>query len=136
MNAGIERLEGELLRMKPVDIRYEHHFAPGVYLRYMDAPAGTFIIGHEHKNECVNILLSGSIRVMINGVQRDLVAPFNFISAAGIRKVALTLTDVRWLNVFITNETDVEKLEELLIVKSTAFLDHEAEMKRLEEKCP
>lgn len=129
----IEQLERTLLQLPQRELPITHHFAPGVYIREMFAPFDTFIIGHEHRVEGLNILLSGRIRVSINGVVAELTAPHVFKSEAGVRKVAYVIEDVRWLNVFATTETDVQKLEEQLIVKSGAYLDCEKEMKRL---CP
>jgi hypothetical protein len=66
--AALIRLEGRLLEESQVDVPLVHRFAPGVYLREvaMRVPVGEkflFVIGHKHKTEHFNIVLSGRVRV-------------------------------------------------------------------------
>ena len=42
-----------------IDVPVEHHFAPGVYMRQMDAKAGTVVVSKMHRTEHMNVLLSG-----------------------------------------------------------------------------
>ena len=121
----IESLEKACLGMDQVDCPLVHSFAPGVYLREITMPKGSFVIGHEHKTEHFNIVLSGSARVMLeDGVIHRIVAPYTFVSKPGVRKVLLIEEEMRWATVHPTHETDIERLEEELIVKSAEFLDH------------
>lgn len=130
----IESLEEKLLQLTQVSCPLEHKFAPGIYLRTISMPAGTFIIGQEHKTEHFNVVLSGKARVLIDGEVSTITGPCTFISGVGIRKVLLILEDMKWSTVHATSETDVEKLEDLLITKSHAFLKHEEVKQLMEEK--
>lgn len=134
-NKQIEVLEGILLKAPQQVLSFKHYFAEGLYVREMVAPPDTFIIGAEHKTECINILLSGSCRVMVDGVTEFIIAPKVFKSSPGIRKVAYTEHGMRWLNVFATTETDLAKLEEQLVVKSDTYLSHEDDKRRMEATC-
>jgi len=87
VNDQIESLEKELLNLPQVECPLKHNFAPGVYMREITMPAGSFIIGHEHLTEHFNVVLTGKARVMIDGVIEDLVAPCYFISKPNVRKV-------------------------------------------------
>lgn len=88
--------------------------------------AGTFVIGHEHKTEHFNIVLTGRASVMLeDGKVQEIVAPCTFVSHAGVRKVLYIHEDMIWQTVHPTEETDVDKLEAALIVKSVSFLKHE-----------
>jgi hypothetical protein len=126
-NNDIESVERQALRHPQADCPVTHRFAPGIYVREVIVPRGTFIIGHAHKTECLNMLIKGRIRVMIDGVVTELTAPFAFNSAPGVRKVAYALEETIWANVH-PNPTDTQNLEQLeamFIEKSTAYLEHE-----------
>lgn len=124
----IEAWEGAMLAgaMPPAEIPVTNFFAPGIYMREMSAKAGVFVIGHEHTSEFFNILLSGKIRVLIDGVVSDITAPAIVRSGPGVRKAGLVLEDMRWLTIHATTETDVPTLERTLIKKSNTYLEHEA----------
>ena len=128
-NAAIERLEGRLLSLPQVPMPLTHRFAPGVYLREIFMPAGTFVIGHEHKTEHFNVVLSGRARVLIDGVVTEIKAPSVFVSKPGVRKVLVIEEDMRWATVHATTETDVHRLEADLIIKSRAHVSyHDVEL--------
>lgn len=121
----IEAVEARLLPLAQVDMPVTHRFAPGVYIRELLMPAGTFVIGHEHKTEHFNVVLSGRADVLLDGVVTEIKAPMIFPSAAGVRKMLYIHEDMRWATVHPTTETNVEQLEALLIRKSAAFNRHE-----------
>lgn len=124
-NAFIERVEENLLHLPQIGMPLTHRFAPGVYLREIFMPAGTFVIGHEHKTEHFNIVLTGRARVLVDGVVREVGAGEVFVSKPGVRKVLYILENMRWQTVHPTDETDISKLEELLIIKSPSFIRSE-----------
>lgn len=120
-------LEKELLQAPQVPCPTTHHFGRGVYMREMSAPAGTLILGHAHKYEHMCILLKGGLRVLNqDGTTSDLYAPFIFNANPG-RKLALTLSDVSFMNVHPNEdeERDIEKLEERWVTKSDVWSEHQ-----------
>lgn len=131
----VERVESAFLKMPQVDCPVTHLFAPGIYWRELALPAGTFAIGHKHRTEHLNVILSGRVRVLSDGHVVELAAPQVFVSKPGTRKMVYALEDTRWANVHSNagDETDMDKLELLNIEKSGSFLEHEAEMKLLKE---
>ncbi len=130
-NEQIEQVEAKFLNLPQVDCPLTHRFAPGIYIREILMPAGAFIIGHEHKTKHFNIVLSGRALVMINGRPMTVDAPHTFVSEPGVRKVLYILEDMRWQTVHPTDETDLEKLSELLIVKSQSFVHHYRDLEQL-----
>lgn len=119
----IDTLEKEMLKLPQAEWTVNNHFGPGVYVREMVVPAGTIIVGHEHKHSHLNIMLKGRMKLLNqDGTYSDLVAPFMFVAGPG-RKAAYCVEEVVWLNIHpnIENETDVEKLEDYWIVKSEAW---------------
>ncbi|HXJ71999.1 MAG TPA: hypothetical protein VNM37_04060 [Candidatus Dormibacteraeota bacterium] len=131
--ADIERVEGELLALPQISMPLQHLFAPGVYLRIIDMPRGTFVIGHEHKTEHFNIVLAGRAHVLVDGVVTDIKAPAVFVSQAGVRKVLHIVEDMKWATVHPTAGIDdcqnIERLEDQLRIKSETFLGHEESQK-------
>lgn len=125
VNDQIESLEKELLNLPQVECPLKHNFAPGVYMREITMPAGSFIIGHEHLTEHFNVVLTGKARVMIDGVIEDIVAPCYFISKPNVRKVLFILEEMKFATIHPTDETRVEVLESTLVRKSNSFIKFE-----------
>ena len=109
-----------------VEIETTHHFLPGIYVREIFLPEGTLAIGHTHKGPCGNMLLKGTMRVLVNGEVKEITAPYVFTSGPG-RKVAYAVTDCVFQNLHATEETDLERLEEQLIEKSDVWQAHQLE---------
>jgi hypothetical protein len=108
------------------DLIVNHFFAPGLYARSLARRAGSFIIGHRHKTAHLNILLTGRLRVYMDGVVTEISGPsVPFLSRAGVRKATLALEDSVLITFHPTNETDLDKLEEELIEKSPLFQEME-----------
>lgn len=109
----------ELQKLDQVDCPVKHYFAPGVYLREIFMPAGTIVIGKIHKTEHLNIIERGACLIRHDdGAVETLQAPLTFVSKAGVQKVLYIAEDTVWKTVHVTAETDLVKLEELLIEPS------------------
>lgn len=127
----IESVEAMCLKLPQIEMPLTHAFAPGVYFREIFMPAGTFVIGHAHKTEHFNVVLTGRASVLCDGNVMEIKAPFVFVSKAGVRKMLHIHEDMRWATIHPTDETDLEKLEHLLIEKSDSFTQHEKEIETL-----
>jgi hypothetical protein len=119
-DADYDALELAMLARPQADVPLAHHFAPGVYARECTLPAGALVLGHVHREGGLNIALSGEALVKVDGVLRRIVAPCILPSEAGTRKLAYIVKEMRWVNIHPTTETDLEKLEEILIAPSAA----------------
>ena len=120
----INDLERCMLDMPQAECPVVHHFGPGLYIREMAAPAGALLVGHAHKHEHMNVLLKGKVIILNEiGVPEELVAPAVFVAKPG-RKVAYVTEDMVWQNIYATEETDLDKLEDMFIDKSEAWLEH------------
>jgi quercetin dioxygenase-like cupin family protein len=125
-----DKLEPHMLQLPQVECPVVHHFGPGIYIREVTIPAGTFVAGHAHKHEHLNLLLSGEIKFLgEDGQLKTLKAPMIVISPPG-RKIAYTVTETVWQNIHATEETDLQKLEEMFVEKSEAWISND-EAKRL-----
>lgn len=118
---NINELEKELMKHDQVSCPVIHSFGPGIYIRQITIPAGSFAIGHHQNFEHMNIFLKGKVTVLDkNGATETLQAPMMFIGQPG-RKIGFIHEEVVWLNVYSTNEKDVEKLEAYLLTKSDSW---------------
>jgi hypothetical protein len=117
---SILKLESIMLGMVDhhVDIKTTHHFAPGVYMREIFIPKGTTLVGKIHKTEHMNILSQGDITVWTDSGMKRLLASTVIKSQPGIKRVGYAHEDSVWITVHPTEETDLEKLEEILIAKN------------------
>lgn len=118
----MEELESVMLERPQVECPITHHFMPGIYLREMFVPAGTLILGHEHKTHHGCLLLKGTIRQLSEDGEpvKELNAPLIFLAPPG-RKLGFAVTDVIFCNLFATEETDPVRIEEQVVIKSPAW---------------
>ena len=110
-NEYLYSMQTALKEEEQVELPLLHDFAPGVYLRRILMPAGTFVIGKTHRTEHFNIVLSGRANVMINGVLKLIQAPEVFISRAGDKKVLFILDEMIWATVHQTTETNLDEIK-------------------------
>lgn len=91
-----------------------HHFSPGIYGREIFMPAGTFVIGHKHKTQHLNIVLSGKAAVLMDGEVHYVEAPAILESKPGVQKVLLIEEDMRWMTIHAnpSDSRDLVQLEE------------------------
>lgn len=132
--AGKMALGKACLEHKQQEISTIHRFGGGLYIREAHYPKGTLVVGLEHVDEHMNVLLKGSLEVIgTDGTSEILIAPYMFVAKAG-SKVGLTLEDVVWQNIYVSNSTDVEYLESILFVIPDDLKEHQA--RQLEERYP
>lgn len=117
---SLDCIEAMMLSAPQVDCPVSHHFGHGIYMREAFLPAGTYIMGHAHKHEHMNIMLKGKMAVIVNGEAKVIEGPYIFTGQPG-RKFAYIIEDTIFINAYATEETDVDKLEEMFVDKSDAW---------------
>jgi len=121
--AKIESIIPALLKKPQVDCPVIHHFGPGVYIREVTLPKGTFAIGHQQKTTHMNVFLKGKLTILNDDeTLSEIAAPLMYVAPPG-RKVVLVHEDVSWLNVYPSDETDVQKNEKKFLDKSPAWVE-------------
>jgi hypothetical protein len=120
MEMSIPDMEAAMLTLPQEPAPVIHRFAPGIYIREVFLPGGTFAIGHEQTTEHLNVMLKGKVH-MADGTTLE--APAMYIGKPG-RKAGFIVEDTVWLNIYATEETDVEKLEATYLNKSETFKNH------------
>lgn len=119
-NEGIEQVEAHMLNQDQADCPVAHHFGPGVYIREVFLPAGIVAVGHKHKQKHMNMMVKGKMALLVDDRVEVVEAPFMMVSDAG-RKVAYVIEDAVWQNIYATDETDIDKLEDMFLEKSDTF---------------
>ncbi len=102
------------------NIPVEHFFTTGIYTRQATLLKGTLAVGKKHRDRTLNVLIKGKLSVCMSDESEKVVtmeAPCAFESDAGVMKAVYCDEDCILLNVHRTDETDLAKLEEELIVK-------------------
>lgn len=127
--AGIEELEGELLNTPGTtefNLPLEHLFQPGVYIRKITMPIGSFVLGTEHQEGHYNIVLKGRCTVIAEGKILELNAGDTFFSNPGVRKVLQMHQTVEWLTIHQnpSEERDIATLEARLAIKSPTYIEY------------
>lgn len=127
-NQDIAKLERAILEQPQVPCPVIHSFGPGVYMRQLSLPAGNIAIGQHQNFEHVSIFIKGRMTFFNeDGTRKEVQAPMTFISPPG-QKIAYVHEDSVFMNVYSTNETDVEKLEDFYLTKKESFLEHKEKM--------
>lgn len=122
----MSKVQGNMMQI--VDIRENelpltHTFSDGVYAREIFMPAGMLIVGQVHNTKHLNIVSKGSALVYSNGKVMKVEAPFTFESEAGVRKILYIIEDMFWTTIHVTDETDVEVLENTLVDRNASTDD-------------
>jgi hypothetical protein len=97
----------------------QHVFAPGAYGRTLSFPKGTLIVGKIHKHAHLNVLSKGEVLVLTEsgGLER-LIGPLTMVSPPGTKRAVYALEDTVWTTVHLTDETDLQKIEDHVIAKT------------------
>lgn len=110
----VSKLEKSMLHLPQIHCPVRHHFAPGVYAREITIPKDTVLVGVVHKRDNLVVLSAGKLRLVTEAGFTDISAPHTLLCKAGSKNAAVALEDSVWTNFFATEETDPDKLVELL----------------------
>jgi len=127
----LESAVGELPIQIDPESMITNHFAPGIYVREMFAAKGCVIVGKIHKEECINVMLSGRILVATEFGNKEYTAPMVWKGEAGVKRAGYVLEDTRWLNIHPnkSDTTDLNEIESTVIAESYEQFDNLLEYK-------
>jgi hypothetical protein len=128
---SLESIEAVMLQEPQVECPVQHHFGPGIYIREAFLPAGTYVMGHAHKTEHMNVMLKGKMAVIVNGEAKVIEGPYIFTGQPG-RKFAYIIEDTVFQNIYATTETDLDKIEDMFVDKSNTWLDAQADAESMQ----
>lgn len=108
---------GHVLQSLPGDkgkLDVKHSFLDGVYMRELFIPKGTLLVGKVHKLACMNLVTKGDISVLTETGSARVKAGYSVVSPAGIQKVGYAHEDTVFVNVFRTDETNPDLIEQAI----------------------
>lgn len=114
MRQKVEQLEVTMLGLPQVHCPVAHFIAPGIHARRMEIPAGTVVTGAVHKVEHLIVIAKGRLRIVTDDGTRDVAAGDVLTCKPGMKNAVTALEDSAWVNLFATDETDPDKLVELV----------------------
>lgn len=131
-DATVLSVVDKMLEMEQVDCPVTHHFGPGIYMRELNIKAGVFSVAHYQKKAHLNFLVSGKVLMLSDdGTVKELTGPYIY-TAPPSRKVGLIMEDMKWLNIYPTDETDIETLENTYLDKADNWKDSDEAKRQLE----
>jgi quercetin dioxygenase-like cupin family protein len=95
----------------------EHHFSDGLYAKQMVIPRGYEAIQHVHSFSHLSVLAKGRVIVVTDNGKQEFTAPACIEIKAGIHHKIISLEDATWFCIHATDETDAEKVDEVLIAR-------------------
>ncbi|KKM86588.1 hypothetical protein LCGC14_1277450 [marine sediment metagenome] len=101
----------------------KHSFADGCYIREIFNPAGELIVTKIHKVAHPFFLLQGEMSILTEEGAKRIKAPYHGITPAGTKRVIYTHSDIIFVTVHVTKETDLEKIEQEIIAESFDEID-------------
>ena len=100
-----------------IDLGIVHNFSDGLYAKQMFVPKGYVIGQHAHEFSHLSILAKGKVIVRTDDGVAEYTAPACLEIKAGIHHAIEALEDTVWFCIHATDETDVNKIDEVLIKK-------------------
>ncbi len=115
-----DELIDKMLEFPQVPCPIKHIFGGGIYIREITVGAGVFCVGQHQKTTHMNHMVKGKV-IMLNkdNTTTEVNAGATFTCPPG-RKIGLILEEMVWHNIYATNETDVDKLEDMYLDKHPA----------------
>jgi len=97
------------------DLGVVHHFSDGLYAKQMMIPKG-FVAGmHAHVYSHLSVLARGRVMVRTDFEEKEYSAPACIEIKSSILHSIEALEDCHWFCIHATDETDVFKVDEVLI---------------------
>ncbi len=112
----IDALEAAVGAVEQIELPTQNGFGPGFYTRSVLIPAGTVLVGKIHATEHIFMVTQGDISITTDAGVVRVQAPYQVVCKAGMKRAGYAHTDTVCVNIHITNETDLDKLEAELIV--------------------
>jgi quercetin dioxygenase-like cupin family protein len=92
----------------------KHHFSSGVYIREQTLEQFFAVDTHAHNYDHISVLVSGVATVETNGTVATYVGPAVIEIKAGIRHHIVAVTNIVWMCIHATSETNIALLEKEL----------------------
>jgi quercetin dioxygenase-like cupin family protein len=101
-----------------VDPQIQHHFSDRLYAKRMVIPKGYEAGQHSHKYSHLSILAKGRVVVKTDTSCDEYEAPACIEIKSGVAHTIQAIDDSEWYCVHATDETDVDKIDQVLIERN------------------
>lgn len=106
--------DGENLIYETKEIKIEHSFVDGIYIRRMNMAKNSMVVGAIHNHLHVWFLLKGHVTIANKEGTEDYQAPCQVISTPGTRRIIQANEDSIFVNVHKNPDNlDIDQLDEL-----------------------
>ncbi len=124
MQEGILGMEGalqgeDLDKLCPL----KHSYGDGCYIREIFMPKGTLIVSKIHKKTHPYFVMTGKASVVTEDGIEVIEGPYQGITKAGTKRSLYIHEDMVWTTVHVTEETDLDKIENEIISKDFEAYD-------------
>lgn len=110
-NSTVKAIETLIKVLPQGELPIDHFFSDGLYARKMTMPASTILTGKTHNHNHLAILLKGEVAVHSRQGTAVYKAPYVVNVVAGDKRAFFSVTEVEWITIHATEETDITKLE-------------------------
>ncbi len=110
-----------------------HHFAPGVYLRQFFLPKGMYFTSKIHKTTHLLIVASGKTAITSELGKTIVEGPAVLTTKPGTKRAVYGIEDTTFFTVHVTEETDLEVIEDKIIAQDFNAIDLLEETKKIGE---
>ena len=101
-----------------IDLGIIHHFSSGVYSKQMCLPKGYMAFSHSHPFDHLSILASGKVIVKTDNETKEYTAPHCLTITKGLNHSIEALEDSVWFCIHATDETDISKVDDVILGKN------------------
>lgn len=113
----LEPIRRQLILPLPDRIRVEHHFGGKIYIKSVYMEREDRLMQHAHEYDHQSVVVYGHVMVGLNGKWEKHIGGDILLIPAGTQHEVKAITDCLWLCVHATDETDPNKVDDVLIQK-------------------
>lgn len=113
----VSEIHREMVGTFAVDPGIVHNFSDGLYAKQMTIPKGYVAGQHAHTFSHLSILAKGKVIVKTDTTEQIYEAPACIEIRKNVNHMITALDDSVWFCVHATDETDVDRIDEVLIQK-------------------
>lgn len=112
----LDKIEAEMVNIGVSEFETYHLFTPGLYVRTIHVPAGSYITSKIHKTEHPFVLSEGIITIFTEqGGEETFHSPYMGVTKEGSRRFAKTETACIFSTFHVTDKTDLEEIEKEVV---------------------
>lgn len=98
----------------------KHSFGDGCYVREWNSPAGVLTVSKVHRIAHPFFVLKGKVSVLTADGVQTITAPHYGITPPGTKRLLYTHEETRWVTVHVTDQTDLNAIEQEIIADDPA----------------